>query len=115
MSMGRISQLPRAAITLEKPQIRQDLELKLWKPYIDSFLIPYQAAGQATYSYTLLQKFSNLSNIVNDAIFMFYAPKERTTSRKVLDLYSRAKRWLNTLPDALSDSPFATAHVITLQ
>lgn len=62
-----------------------------------------------------VRHFNLLSEIVNDNIFMFYAPKERFTSKKLLDFYGRYKRWFSNLPQSLHLRDITTPHVLVLQ
>lgn len=56
-----------------------------------------------------------LSEIVNDTVFMFYAPRERFTSKKLLDFYTKYTRWHKNLPDQLRLREVSTPHVLLLQ
>ena len=64
---------------------------------------------------TFMRAMSSLSEIVNDTVFMFYAPRERFTSRKLLDFYARYTRWFNNLPDKLRLQEISTPQVLLLQ
>ena len=64
---------------------------------------------------TFMRAMSSLSEIVNDTVFMFYAPRERFTSRKLLDFYARYTRWFNNLPDKLKLREVSTPQVLLLQ
>ena len=75
-------------------------------------------APQATSTLNLLHQYSALSDIVNDAIFMSYAPREPFTSVKVLELYGRYQRWFTNLPEEFQVHPrgaVTTPHVLMLQ
>ena len=113
--IGRISQLPRTAINVEKPNVLAQLESKLWIPYTDYGPGNIPDADQPGYSHTLLYQFSLLSEIVNDVIYMFYAPRERFTSKKLLDFYNRYTRWFGNLPPTLRLRDVTMPHVIVLQ
>ena len=58
---------------------------------------------------------SALAEIVSDTIFMFYAPRERFTSKKLLDFYARYTRWFDNLPDKLRLQEVSTPHVLVMQ
>ncbi|KAF2108137.1 fungal-specific transcription factor domain-containing protein [Lophiotrema nucula] len=95
--IGRICQLPRAAITLDKPILAEPPTGGMFdKPFTPASFAP----GQVT-SREFLQAFSTLSELVNDNNFMFYAPKERLTSRRVLEMYHKYLNWLKSLPEPL--------------
>lgn len=113
--IGRICQIPRAAISLDKPLIVDSIELKPWKPYVDSTVTLSEDPEEASHTHRLLHQFGLLSEIVNDTVYMFYAPRERFTSRKLLDFYARFKRWYKSLPDVLRLDHTCLPHVILLQ
>ncbi|KAH4220221.1 hypothetical protein HBI25_055140 [Parastagonospora nodorum] len=91
---GRISQLPRAAITLHKPILD---EVALPEAYPGA---PRMQAPIVT-THMLLQEFTSLSELINDNNYMFFAPKERLTSTKLLDCYHRYQDWYKNLNPAL--------------
>ena len=72
-------------------------------------------AEQPTLATTFMRAMSSLAEIVNDTVFMFYAPRERFTSKKLLDFYARYMRWFNNLPDKLGLRDDSTPHVLLLQ
>ena len=113
--IGRISQLPRTAINLEMPSILEQLESKPWIPYTDYGVEAIPGAEQPSYTHTLLYQFSLLSEIVNDTVFMFYAPRERFNSKKLLDFHSRYTRWFSKLPEKLRLRDVPMPHVLVLQ
>ena len=113
--IGRISQLPRAAVNVEKPSVLAQLESEHWVPYTDFGLGNTPHADQPGYSHTLLYQFSLLSEIVNDVIYMFYAPRERFTSKKLLHFYNRYTRWFTDLPQTLRTRDVTMPHILVLQ
>ncbi|KAI9680533.1 MAG: hypothetical protein M1817_003973 [Caeruleum heppii] len=113
IGVGRISQLPTAAINLGPVTIVDQIESTAWRPFVDDGG-DGPVADQHENINQLLLSFSELSKVVNDLLFMFYAPAERFTSRKLLDFYSRYERWERDLPPCLSLADKPTAHVINL-
>lgn len=100
--VGRISALPRNAIRLEKPCLRDHLEGKVWRPYGDANLDGVSPGlEQASLKYTTLLYVSTLSEIVDDVVHMFYAPRDRITSRKLLQHHEKFQTWYKNLPDVL--------------
>jgi hypothetical protein len=64
-----------------------------------------------------LHEFTSLSELINDNNHMFFAPKERLTSSKLLDCYHKYQAWYGRLPasicvDAKKESE---PHVLVLQ
>ena len=113
--VGRVSGLPRAAINLEMPSIVKEIESKPWQPYTDYGLTAAPGNPQPALTYTLLQQHSLLAEIVNDTVYSFYAPRERFTSRKLLDFHNRYTRWYSRLPESLQLRETSSAHVYTVQ
>ncbi|KAH7401616.1 fungal-specific transcription factor domain-containing protein [Pyrenochaeta sp. MPI-SDFR-AT-0127] len=93
--MGRISQLPRAAITLDKPILEESATLS------ESFPGASRVPPGVVTSRMFLQEFASLSELINDNNYMFFAPKERLTSTKLLDCYNKYQTWYRRLPPAL--------------
>jgi len=42
-----------------------------------------------------------LSESINDNMYMFFAPRERFTSRRVLHMYRKYQEWYSALPPSL--------------
>lgn len=112
--IGRIAQLPRTAIRLDLPNVIEQHEQKPWMPYTDYGVMNIPGTEQPTLATTLMRAMSSLSEIVNDTVFMFYAPRERFTSKKLLDFYARYTRWFNNLPDKLGLRDDSTPQVLLL-
>lgn len=112
---GRISQLPRTAISIKKPTLADAIEYKPWKPYVDSDVIFPAEMEHPGHTYKLLQQFSFLSEIISDTLVMFYAPRERFTSKKLLDFYARYTQWFQSLPLELTIANNSTPQVICLK
>lgn len=70
---------------------------------------------QASHINRVLHQFSLLSEIVNDMLFMFYASRERFTSKKLLDLYIRLQRWYKVLPTSLAVTRNSTPQLLLLE
>ena len=113
--IGRIAQLPRTAISLDIPNVIEQHEQQVWRPYTDDGSVSIPGTEQPVMPTTFMRAMSSLSEIVNDTVFMFYAPRERFTSRKLLDFYARYTRWFNNLPDKLRLQEISTPQVLLLQ
>lgn len=101
--VGRISSLPRTAIRLNKPFLRENFEKKTWKPYGDPRAPEHLTQlEQPSFAYNILVQTSLLSEIVNDTIQMFYAPRDRITSRRLQQHHDRFQRWHRSLPPVLA-------------
>ena len=111
--VGRISQLPRAAITLDKPMLDEEPA----ETQVGAFASPQQPIRSPVTSRMFLQEFSTLAELINDNNHMFFAPKERFTSRRLLECYDRYQQWHRNLPQQLKlDSLCETQpHLIVLQ
>ena len=86
-----------------------------WEPLGDWGPMNIAGCGQPTFALRLLQQYSSLSEIVNDTVFMFYAPRETFTSAKLEEFYRRYKRWFERLPDEFRFRDVNLPHVLTLQ
>ena len=111
--IGRLSMLPRAGVNVELPSLDEDYDRKLWLPVTD-YGVDNTGAEQPGYYDTLQHQFSLLSDIVSDTVFSFYAPRERFTSRKLLDYYRRYKSWYSNLPSPLQIRDITLPHVLFL-
>jgi hypothetical protein len=109
--MGRIAQLPRAAITLDKPILDESAGLPEAYPGASSV-----QPGVVT-TRMFLQEFTTLSELVNDNNYMFFAPKERLTSTRLLDCYNKYQAWFRKLPPALGieGKKQPEPHILVLQ
>lgn len=101
MALGRISCLQTTAIHLQKPVPRDNLEKKIWKPHGDPRQ-PEPGLDQPAFTYTVLVSASGLTEIVSDTLQMFYAPRDRITSRKLELHHERFLRWHNDLPPCMA-------------
>ncbi|KAI4630568.1 hypothetical protein J4E80_001506 [Alternaria sp. BMP 0032] len=109
---GRISQLPRAAITLEKPMLEETSDLP------EAYPAPSQIAGGGVVTIRMfLQEFTSLAELVNDNNHMFFAPKERLTSSRLLDCYHKYQAWYRKLPALISleGKKEPEPHILVLQ
>lgn len=86
-----------------------------WSPYTDWAGLNLSAVDKPNLTHSLAYHFSLLSEIVNDTVFMFYAPRERFTSKKLLGFHERYMQWMKNLPSNLGLHSEATPHVMTLQ
>jgi hypothetical protein len=111
LCIGRVAQLPKTAITIEKPA----LEEASYKPQPNG----YQVATPAVTSKIFLQEFATLAELINDNNLMFYAPRERITSRRLLGMYDKYKNWYRNLPPPLhlpqDSNAHPMAHILVLQ
>lgn len=116
--VGRISALPRAAIRLEKPALSATLNGESGPPG-KGLDVPL---GDATHehrsiAYNMLLQLSLFTEILADIVHMFYAPRDRITSRRLQHHHEQYLSWFRKLPDCLllkSDRP-SLPQVITLQ
>lgn len=111
--IGRISQLPSVAITLDKPILDESPGGLLPEAYIGAS----QASAATVTSRMFLQEFSALSELINDNNYMFYAPNGRLTDIKLVNCHNKYLEWFKNLPPPLrlygvSD---AQPHIIVLQ
>jgi hypothetical protein len=105
---GRLSILPRTAIRIERPGTTEQLEAKSWRPnghpdyttdYTPGAPTPLEQPGMR---YTLFSQAARLCEIADDIIQMFYAPRDRITSRRLLLHHERLQEWYQALPNSLA-------------
>jgi len=116
--IGRISQLPRTAIRLEKPTLIPNLESTPWKPHgTPNYDGGWSELEQPSLKYSILLQCSILSEIVDDIIHLFYAPRDRITSRKLQLYHEKLQQWYIQLPSGLRirESGPTLPQVLTLQ
>jgi hypothetical protein len=108
---GRIAQLPRASITLDKPILDEVSGAP------DAFSGASRVQAGVVTTRMFLQEFASLSELVNDNNYMFFAPKERLTSTRLLDCYNKYQAWYRKLPPALGieDKRQPEPHTLVLQ
>lgn len=115
LCIGRVAQLPKSAITVKVPTVEE----ATYDPPPDSFRRTLENPGQT--SRMFMESFAKLAELINDNNYMFYAPKERTTSRRLLKMYREYKEWYNELPPRLhlptnpNSSGKPMAHILVLQ
>lgn len=110
--IGRISQLPRVAITLDKPILDEPAGGLHAEAYPGSLQAP---PGTVT-SRMFLQEFSSLSELINDNNYMFYAPSTRLTDVKLINCHNKYLEWFRNLPPPLRlDDGQPQPHIIVLQ
>lgn len=111
IATGRISQIPRSAITLQKPILDETTSGP------EAFPSTLHTGSGVVTSRMFLQELSTLSELVNDNNYMFFAPKERLTSKRLLDCYYKYQAWYRKLPASLGieNNKEPQPHILTLQ
>src|SRR6266480_4256254 len=104
--IGRFSQLPKYAVGVDRPT--QSNIKNEWTHYSDQHLSKRAAAPVRCDNRQFFLHLSILVEVVNDNLEMFYAPRERTNVRRLIDRYRKYHAWYKLLPDSLrlnSESP----------
>jgi hypothetical protein len=101
LCMGRLPQMPRKAIRVDKPPIVSDKEDREWIPYTDDGMPLERNCTQPGNLRTVYNTFCKLSEIVHETMFVLYKPESRLTSRTILAVYTKYLDWYNSLPDIL--------------
>ncbi len=109
--MGRISQLPRAAITLDKPVPDQSAALTKGYPGAPGY------SSEVSPSNLLLHHFALFSELANDNNYMFFTSQERLTGTKIIHLYMQYQKWFESLPPLLAEEADSVPapHVLVFQ
>lgn len=94
---------------------REEEDNEAWYAYTDYGRESGLGAGQPRVLSTVQRQIYTLSEIINDMVVAFYAPRERFTSRKLLDFYKRYQNWYEKLPPKAALQPLTLPHVLALQ
>lgn len=114
VNLGRLSQLPRAAADIETPSLSNRSETLTWRPYIDANLSTGASAEQPSRAHLFKDQMSRLSELANDMVNTFYAPREIFTSQRLAAMYAQFQAWYRNLPDAFRLENTTLPHVIVL-
>jgi hypothetical protein len=116
--VGRITLLPRRAIRMDKPTLLDHLEQKPWKPYEHAgYTGGPSPLEQPGYRHTLILHTIFLCEYIDDIVELFYAPRDRVTSRRLQSYHEKLQTWYRNLPESLAikrDSP-TLPQIICLQ
>ena len=100
--VGRLSTLPGAAIRLERPKIVPYMEDTPWKPHgMPNYDGSNPSLQQASHKYSMLVQSSLLAEILDEITRMFYAPRDRITSRRLQHHHAKLQGWYDNLPYTL--------------
>lgn len=100
--VGRISTLPGAAIRLERPKLIHYMEDTPWKPHgLPTYDGINSELQQSSHKYSMLVQSSLLAEILDEIIRMFYAPRDRITSRRLQHHHAKLQGWYDNLPESL--------------
>jgi hypothetical protein len=103
--------MPRAAITLQKPILEEA------SSGTEAFLGASHVGTGVVTTRMFLQEFATLSELINDNNHMFFAPKDRLTSSRLLDCYHKYQGWYKKLPASLGieGKKEPQPHILALQ
>lgn len=100
--VGRLSSIPVAAIRLERPKLLSHLEEQLWKPHgMPGYDGSNHELHQPSHKYSILVQSSLLAAVLDDVLRMFYAPRDRITSRRLQLHHGKLQAWYDNLPATL--------------
>jgi hypothetical protein len=105
--------MPRAAIEIEKPN--QPSSATQWQLYNDDVREATPDTVRPCYGQAVLYQQSSLTELLSDMLIIYYAPRERFCSRRVLDLYTRFQDWYKQLPNILHLSKLCAPNIFQLQ
>lgn len=114
VGLSRLSQLPRAAVDIEKPTSTEYSEAKPWRPYEDTNLCLSLSTQQPSQQITFSACLSNLSEIASEMVNTFYARREHFTSRRLAMTYAQYREWHQSLPDFFRLGNTSLPHVLVL-
>ena len=105
--------LPRAAIEIKKPD--ESSTVSQWHAYTDESRDLTAATSRRNYEQDFLYQQSSLTELLSEMLVIFYAPRERLSSRRVLDLYAKLQTWHKKLPEGLHLTDQSAPNVFQLQ
>lgn len=114
VGVGRLSQLPKSAADVSRPNIASHIDDQPWRPYEDTNLAGSPNAEQPARPNLFLEHLSRLNEISSDVVNAFYAPQERFTSRRLATTYAQYQEWYRNLPDCFRMENTTLPHVLTL-
>ena len=109
---GRVAMLPRAAIDIEKPN--EATTVRQWQLYTDEQREATPTYMRVSHDQDALYQQSSLTELLSEMLVIFYAPRERLSSRRVLDLYARLQTWHKKLPSSLALTAQSAPNVFQL-
>jgi hypothetical protein len=111
--VGRAAMLPRAAVEIEKPN--QPSSITQWQLYSDDHQEATADSFRPCYEQQVLYQQSSLTELLSEMLVIYYAPRERLCSRRILDLYTRFQSWYKQLPATLYLTKQSAPNVFQLQ
>jgi hypothetical protein len=109
LSLGRLPQLLTNAVTVELPPTDPEGDKTSWGP-------PGHSARRRPGARAMtFRQCASLSKTVNSTLLMFFAPSQIIKGKLLLDEYNKYQVWYNRLPDSLSTTENAPAHILCLQ
>lgn len=108
-----MSQLPKYAVGVDRPT--QSHIKNEWAAYSDQNLSKGVSTPVRCDNRQFFLHLSMLAEVVNDNLEMFYAPRERTNVRRLIDRYRKYQAWYKILPDSLQLNNDSPPHFYTLQ
>lgn len=114
VSVGRLSQLPRAAADVQRPTLFERIETQKWEPYADANMESDVQLKESAHSMLFLNELSSLSELASDMVNSFYAPREPFTSRRLATFHARYQDWYQNLPEVLWLENTSLPHVLVL-
>ena len=105
--------LPRAAVEIVKPN--EPTQNPQWQLSTDEQRESTPESVRASPEQDCLFQQSSLTELLSEMLVLFYAPRERLSSRKLLDLYTRLQAWHKKLPKSLHLSDQSPPNVFQLQ
>lgn len=114
--VGRLSQLPRAAINAQMPILYDGMVGEIWQRYDDTVSSTYQQSGPSPHPALFLHLMATLTEIASDVATDLYAAREheRFTTRKLALAYDRYHEWFRQLPDVCRLEQTTLPHVMIL-
>ena len=116
--IGRLPHFSKEVKVMAKPALLNHIEKSSWVPYTDHGDItqqlpkyrgltadpgapPERNCIQPSNVRSVYKTFCELSEIVHQALYVFFTPSKQLTSKSLLDVYTQYLKWYDVIPETL--------------
>ncbi|KAF7953392.1 uncharacterized protein EAE97_000791 [Botrytis byssoidea] len=101
LTIGRVPLFSHITQLNVKPAIVSSIEASAWIPYTDDGAPLERNCTQPSNIRSVYATFCELSELVHQSLYLFYAPGSNVNSNSLLKLYTKFLRWYDSIPAAL--------------
>jgi hypothetical protein len=114
ISTGRLPQISRAGMDIQKPSFGDRSNAQIWRPYQDPNVCTNQNLRQPVCGMGFTRALSDLSEIVNDLAISTRAPQRDFTSQDLQNIWKACQNWRKSLPHHFRLEHTPLPHVLAL-